>query len=338
MNEPLKRFDLGDVALQSGSVLRDAHLTYKTYGTLNDAADNAVVVPTFYTGTSTRNEGYFGPGRAIDPARHFIISIDMFGDGLSTSPSNHAAPQDGPRCPSTTLADNVACQHRLVTQELGVKHLALVTGWSMGACQTFEWAAQFPDMMDAILPFCGSARCSPHNFVFLEGVKAALCADATWNGGDYTAPPERGLRAFARVYAGWGFSQTFYREGLYRELGYDTIEDLLVDWEEEHVNDWDANDLLHMLWSWQNADISANGTYHGDLAAALGAIRARAIVMPCDQDLYFPPEDSVIEVSHMARAELRPFESPFGHCAGSPGALPAFDRFFDAAVADLLNG
>ncbi len=157
MNEPLQRFELGDVTLQSGALLRQAHLTFKTYGTLNAAGDNAVVVPTFYTGTSTRNEGYFGPGRAIDPARHFIISIDMFGDGLSTSPSNQAAPQDGPRCPSTTLRDNVACQHRLVTQHLGVKHLALVTGWSMGACQTYEWATQFPDMMDAILPFCGSA-------------------------------------------------------------------------------------------------------------------------------------------------------------------------------------
>lgn len=336
MNEPLQRFDLGDVSLQSGEVLKGAHLTFKTYGTLNETGDNAVVVPTFYTGTSTRNEGYFGPGRAIDPARHFIVSIDMFGDGLSTSPGNQNAPQDGPRCPSTTLRDNVACQHRLLMQ-LGVRRIALVTGWSMGACQTFEWAAQYPDMMDAILPFCGSARCSPHNFVFLEGVKAALCADASWNGGDYDAPPERGLRAFARVYAGWGFSQTFYREGLYRELGYATIEDLLVDWEQEHVKDWDANDLLHMLWSWQHADISANTTYRGDLAAALGAIQARAIVMPCTQDLYFPPEDSVIEVSHMRRAELRPFESAFGHCAASPGALPAFDRFLDAAVADLLN-
>jgi len=336
MTDDLKRFALGDVTLQSGAVLRDAHLTYKTYGSLDADGGNAVVVPTYYTGSSTSNEGYYGPGRAIDQARHFIVSIDMFGNGLSTSPSN--AQQAGPACPKTTLWDNVACQHRLLTEGLGIERIRLVTGWSMAACQTFQWAAQFPDMVGAILPFCGSARTSPHNWVFLEGVRSALCADASWNDGAYTSPPERGLRAFARVYAGWGFSQTFYREGLYRDLGYATIEDLLVDWEEEHVNDWDANDLLQMLWSWQKGDISANPLYGEDFPAALAAIRARAIVMPCTQDLYFPPEDSVIEVSHMAHAELRPFDSAFGHCAASPGALPAFDRFFDQAVADLLNG
>ena len=338
MNDEVELFPLGNVTLQSGAVLLDARLGYKTYGTLNEAGNNAVVVPTFYTGTSTRNEGYFGPGRAIDPARHFIVSIDMFGNGIASSPSNSAAPQDGPRCPSTTVRDNVACQHRLLTEHLGVKRIRLVAGWSMGALQTYEWATQFPDMVEAILPFCGSARCSPHNFVFLEGVKAALQADAAWNGGDYAAPPERGLRAFGRVYAGWGFSQTFYRERHYRRFGHATIEDLLVDWEEDFFREWDANNLLHKLWTWQHADISANAVYGGDFARALGAIRARAIVMPCTQDFYFPPEDSVIEVAHMAKAELRPFDSPFGHCAGSPGALPEFDRFFDAAVADLLNG
>lgn len=336
MNNDLKRFPLGDVTLQSGAVLADAHLAYKTYGTLAADGGNVVVVPTFYTGTSTRNEGYYGPGRAIDPARHFIVSIDMFGNGLSTSPSN--AHQAGPDCPRTTLLDNVTCQHRLLTQGLGISRIKLVTGWSMAACQTFQWAAQYPDMVEAILPFCGSARTSPHNWVFLEGIKVALCADASWNGGAYDSPPERGLRAFGRVYAGWGFSQTFYREHLYRELGHATIEDLLVEWEEDFYRGWDANDLLHKLWSWQKGDISANPTFEGDFPAALAAIRARAIVMPCTQDLYFPPEDSAIEVSHMAHAELRPFDSPYGHCAASPGTLPAFDRFFDEAVADLLNG
>ena len=92
MNDTAEIFPLGDVTLQSGAVLRDARLGYKTYGTLNEAGDNVVVVPTFYTGTSTRNEGYFGPGRAIDPAHHFIVSIDMFGNGVASSPSNSAPP------------------------------------------------------------------------------------------------------------------------------------------------------------------------------------------------------------------------------------------------------
>ena len=267
----------------------------------------------------------------------FIISINMFGNGVSSSPSNTPAPWDGPRFPSTTLYDNVACQHRLLTERFAINHIALVMGWSMAACQTYQWAAQFPDMMDAILPFCGSAKTSPHNIVFLDGVKAALEADGSFNGGDYTDPPVAGLKAFARVYAGWGFSQAFYRHGHYRDQGFETIEDLLVDWEREHL-EWDANDLLHMLWSWQHGDISANQTYGGDFERALGAIRARAIVAPCTTDLYFPPEDNEIEVGHMPNAELRPFASPWGHCVASPGERPEFSAFINDAVAELLAG
>jgi len=337
MTDGAARFDLGRLELQSGEVVHDAWLAYKTYGTLNDTRDNAVILPTFYTGTDTRNEGFFGRGRAIDPARHFVVSINLFGNGRSASPSTMAPPHDGPRFPVMTFWDNVRCQHALVTEHLGVKRVALVAGWSMAGCQSYQWAAQYPDMVDAILPFCASARTSPHNIVFLEGVRAALTADQTWNSGDYTVPPERGLRAFGRVYAGWAFSQAFYRDGLYRELGHETVEDLLVDWENDHVDNWDANDLIAMLKTWQAGDISANWLYGGDLAAALKAIRARAIVMPCTTDLYFPPEDNRLEVEAMGNAELRPFASDWGHCVASPGNVPAFQHFLDESLAELLN-
>lgn len=334
--EDHETFALGDLALLSGEVLRDARLAYRTWGTLAPDGGNAVLIPTFYTGTHRRNEGYFGPGRPLDPARHFIVSINLFGNGLSSSPSTSAAPRDGPRFPLVAFWDNVAAQHRLLTDRLGVRRLRLVMGWSMAACQSYQWAAQYPEMVDAILPFCGSARTSPHNIVFLEGVKAALCADQAWAGGAYTAPPERGLRAFARVYAGWAYSQTFYRERLHTRLGHETHEDLLLDWEEDHLANWDANDLLAMLATWQAGDISANPLYGGNFPKALGAIRARAILMPCTQDLYFPPEDNAIEARHMVRAELRPVDSPWGHCAASAGNDPAFMAALDRAVAELL--
>ena len=144
-----KTYALGDVRLQSGTVLKNAHLAYATYGTLNAAADNAVLLPTFYTGTHIRNEALFGPGRAIDPARHFVVSVNLFGNGYSSSPSNSSAPQDGPRFPHVTLFDNVACQHRLLTEHLGVRRIALVLGWSMAAMQAYQWAAQYPLMVDA---------------------------------------------------------------------------------------------------------------------------------------------------------------------------------------------
>ena len=328
-------FELGDVRLQSGAVLKNAELVYATYGTLGPKGDNAIVLPTFYTGTHLRNEALFGPGRAIDPARNFVVSINLFGNGYSSSPSNSTAPQDGPRFPRVTLFDNVACQHRLLT-ELGVRRIALILGWSMAAMQAYQWAAQYPDMVEAILPYCGAARCSPLNFAFLDGPKAALQTDAAWNEGDYTARPEKGLRSFARVYAAWAYSHRFFGEALYRELGFSTLEDLMHDWEEDHLN-WDANDLLAKIWTWQHADISQNQIYGGDFKRALRSISARAILMPCSEDQYFVPEDNEAEVLAMQRADLRIFNSPWGHCVGSPGKVPVFQRALDEAAAELLR-
>ena len=146
----------------------------------------------------------------------------------------------------------------------------------------------------------------------------------------------RGLRAMGRVYAGWALSQAFYRERAYEPLGYGSLEDFLVhNWEGNFLRR-DGNNLLAMLWSWQHADISANDLYRGDLDAALGSITARAMVMPCRHDLYFPPEDSAWEVERLPNAELRVIESIWGHRAGNPQQSPADDRFIQDALKELL--
>ena len=332
-----EQFNLGDVTLLSGVILPSAKMAYKTYGRLNARGDNVILLPTFYTGTHKRNEGFFGSGRAIDPNKHFIVSVNMFGNGLSSSPSNTSAPYDGPRFPLITLWDNISSQHKLLTEHLKVKRLALVTGWSMAGCQAYQWAAQFPDIVNAILPFCSSAKTSPHNFVFLEGVKAALCADQNWKEGNYVSPPVNGLKAFARIYAGWAFSQTFYREKFYKKLGFNTIEDLLVNWENDHIENWDANNLLAKLATWQVNDISVGPHYKNDIKKALQSIRAQTILIPCNQDLYFRPEDNFFEAQHIPNVEIRPYDSPWGHCVANPGNDKNFEIALDKAVNDLLN-
>ncbi len=330
-------YNLGDVALQSGATIRGCTLAYKTFGTLNAAKDNVIVYPTWYSGQHDANEWLIGAGMALDPAKYFIIIPNMLGNGLSSSPSNTPEPYNGPRFPHVTPWDNVQLQHRLLTEKFGIKRVRLVTGWSMGALQTFHWGALFPAMVERIAPFCGSAKCSRHNFVFLEGVKAALTADAAFAGGWYKSKPETGLRAMARVYAGWGLSQAFYRQELdLKALGYSSLEDFLVAFWEGFFLPKDANNLLAMLWTWQHGDISANTLYGGDFSKALGAITARAYVMPGQTDLYFPPEDSEIEVSHMPNAKLIPIPSVWGHFAGGPGTNPVDVRFIDARLSELL--
>lgn len=331
-------FDLGDVVLQCQQTLRDCKLAYKTYGKLNAAKDNVIVYPTWYSGQHYENEWLIGPGMALDPEKYFIVIPNMLGNGLSTSPSNTPAPFNASRFPKITAYDNVRVQHRLVTEKFGITKIKLVTGWSMGALQTYHWGCLYPDMVERILPFQGSAKCSRHNFVFLEGAKAALQADAAFKDGWYgDVKPDKGLRAFGRVYAGWGFSQTFYRQKLDIEtMGYASLEDFLVGFWEGLFLERDPNNLLTMLWTWQNGDISNNEVFKGDLTAALGAIKAKAIVMPASTDLYFPPEDNVIEVEHMPNAELRVVNTVWGHFAGGPGTSPADIKVLDDALKELL--
>ncbi len=329
-------FRAGDITLQSGQVLSDATLVYQTYGQLNSAADNAVLIPTYYTGTHQSNEAFFGPGRAIDTDRYFVVVPNMFGNGLSSSPSNQRGPQSGSGFPLVSIYDNVACHYRLLTEVLEVERLRLVAGWSMGAIQAYHFAALYPDMVDALLPFCGAARCSPHNDVFLQGVAAALRADQTFDHGNYQTPPVVGLKAFARVYCGWAYSQSFFREHLYTELGFDSVEALMLDWEQDHLQ-WDANDLLAKLASWRSADIARHQKFDGNIETALKAITARTVVMPCRTDLYFPPQDSAIEVSLMHNAELCVIDSDWGHCSASPGRNANTMDVLEQKFAQLLN-
>lgn len=329
-------FELGDIVLQSGLTLPQAKLAYKNYGKLNTLRDNAIVMPTYYGGQHADNEAMIGAGRALDPTRYFIIVPNMFGNGLSSSPSNTSPPFDRAAFPNITVYDNVVCQHRLVTKHLGIGRIKLVVGFSMGAQQAFQWGALYSDIVQAIAPICGSARTSPHNHLFLDGVKAALLADAAFADGWYQSPPVKGLRAFSRVYAGWVFSQDFFREQEYRKLALASLEDT-ARLMEGIFRRRDANDLLAMLWTWQHADISANPKCNGDFAAALGAIGARAIVMPCETDLYFRVRDNEIEVGQMPNAQLRPIPSIWGHVAGA-GLNPADNSFIDAALHELLAG
>ena len=115
-----------------------------------------------------------GETRALDPRRYFIILTNLLANGLSSSPSNTPSPFERGRFPHVTIYDNVRLQQLLLSWHLGIERLRLVTGWSMGACQTYQWAVQFPEMVRAACPIAGSARTAGFNKVFLLSLKRAL--------------------------------------------------------------------------------------------------------------------------------------------------------------------
>ena len=331
MNAAGEIFALGDLTLQAGGVLRDAQLVYRTYGTLAPDRGNAVLYPTSYAAQHTDIDWLIAEDGILDPRRWFVIIPNMFGNGLSTSPSH--SPDIAPFL--VTHPDNVAAQERLVRERFGIERLALVYGWSMGAQQAYHWAVLYPERVQRVAALCGTARTTDHNLMFLKSLEAALLADPAWDGVRFRAVPERGLRAFARIYASWAASQAFYRERLYRALGYSDLEDyLLRAWEPSYRRRHPA-DLLAMLKIWMVNDVSAT-RHAGDLSAALGAIRARTLVLASATDLYFPPEDCERDAAAIPAARFATIPSIWGHRAGNP-TFSAEDRaFVDGALNDLL--
>jgi homoserine O-acetyltransferase len=329
-------FEVTNFLLLKGGVLPQARLAYKTLGKLNAAKDNVIVAPSWYTGT--HNDTIMvqvGPGHALNPEKYFIVCPNLLANGLSSGPSNTPAPYDRARFPRVTFWDNVRLQHLLLTEKLGVQRIRLVSGFSMGAAQCFQWAAQYPDMVQAIGPIAGSARTASFNKIFLLSLKRALELDPAFNDGFYDRPPVRGLRAFASIYAGWGMSEPFYRTRAYEMFGAKDHEQFSEFFWETFFLKCDANDLLSQLWTWNAGDISDNPLYKGDFEKALGAIKARTIILPVDTDRYFPPVDSENEAKHIRGAECRTIRSIWGHMAPfNPDDM----KVIDGALNELLAG
>ncbi|MDY6998684.1 MAG: alpha/beta fold hydrolase [Actinomycetota bacterium] len=323
-----RRFALGTFPTESGAELAGAALSYRTYGELNRTGTNCVLLPSYYTGTHRSYAPWIGADAAIDPAEWFVVAVDMFGNGLSSSPSNTVGSEP---FPLLTVADNVRAQRALL-DSLGVRSIALAAGWSMGAMQCYEWAVRFPDMVRALLPVCGSARCSEFNRVFLDGIAATLLADPAYRAAG--RPATAGLRAFGIVYAGWAYSRDFFAHGTYRELGYESVDAVLDGWADDHAQ-MNADDLMAMLVTWRAADVGRG--VPGGLEAALAAIRAETIVMPSTTDAYFTLADNTAECALVPGAELRPIDSDLGHIAGRPGIRVCESAHISSAARELLG-
>lgn len=328
-------FSLGDFRLEGGMVLRNARLAYQIYGRLNQARDNAILLCSWYSGTHTGYEFLIQEGQCFDPAKYCVIAVNLFANGLSSSPSYTPAPMNGPHFPAVGIRDNVRAQHELV-QSLGITTLRLVSGYSMGAQQCFQWAVSYPDMVQRIAPWCGAARTTPHTHVFIEGFTSALKADAAWNHGAYPHAPETGIRALARVYAGWGLSQGWYREHLYTRLGHPSVEDFLVAFWEHFFLQCDANNLLSQARTWQTHNVGDSPGFDGNWQKALGTVSAKVMLMPGQTDLYFPPEDSRAEADCLPNVVYRPIPSIWGHLAGI-GMNPEDNAFLGTAIQECLG-
>jgi homoserine O-acetyltransferase len=152
---PLQAAELGDLPLEGGGTLRGLRLGYRTFGRMDEARSNVVLVAPWLLGTSRQVARQIGPGGLVDSSRYFVVAVDGIANGVSTSPSNSAL-QPGAAFPRVSIRDQVESQRRLVTEVLGVRRLRGVVGVSFGAVQAFEWQAAFPELVERVVAVAGT--------------------------------------------------------------------------------------------------------------------------------------------------------------------------------------
>jgi homoserine O-acetyltransferase len=336
--EPLQHeFTLPHFMGEHGLSLPQARVVYGTYGTLNAAHDNAVLLPSHFMADMHGYQWLIGPGKALDPTKLFLVTSEMFGNGRSSSPSNTPAPFHGPHFPVMTIRDNVNAVHALLTEQLHISHLKAVIGFSMGAQQALQWAVSYPDYMNFVVATSGTAKTYGHGIVRLDGQIAALTADAAFKGGDYTAEPVVGIRATSLVWLGWLYSQEWWRRDLWKTdlPAGTTLQQAIDKMTKEFFEGADANDLILQMHTWESNDVGGTPPFHGDTEAALRSIRVPVLYMPSATDLYFPVEDARYEAGFIPKVTFRPIPSLWGHPAGA-GASPADAVFLNTQIGAFL--
>ena len=319
-SSPVVRFGADKpLALDAGTLLSPFQIAYQTYGTLNEAHSNAILVCHALTGDQhvantnpvTGKPGWWevliGPGRIIDTDRYFVICSNVIGGCLgSTGPAsiNPATGKPyGLSLPVITIRDMVRAQVMLI-DHFGIDRLFSVLGGSMGGMQVLEWASSYPERVFSALPIATGARHSSQNIAFHEVGRQAVMADPDWCGGKYIEAgkrPEKGL-AVARMAAHITYlSESALHRKFGRNLqdrealtfGFDAdfqIESYLRHQGMTFVDRFDANSYLYMTRSMDYFDLAAD--HGGRLADAFAGTKTRFCVVSFTSDWLFPTAES----------------------------------------------
>jgi homoserine O-acetyltransferase len=289
---------LGDFKLESGELIRDCHMGYRTFGQINSEKSNIVIVPTWATGTTAQMAGQFGPGKLVDTTKYYAIALDALGNRVSSSPSNSSL-QPHMKFPKFTIRDLVNSQYQWLTEVPHIRHVKAVIGASMGGMQTFQWLVAYPDFMEKAIPIVGSPRLAPYDLLFWQTEQDAITSDPTWNPGGYTEQPATTLAA---------------------ELSH-----LVATTPERfnQVNTWE-----------QVAEVIARGKQSAAKIDANNHMRQDEAMMA--QDVSAPFGGSIERAARAARAKVLIISSATDHTV-TPGPALDFAKLIHAQVLELAN-
>jgi homoserine O-acetyltransferase len=313
----------GPVALDSGAVLPEVTVAYRTWGRLSPEGTNAVLVCHALTGSADVDRWWsplLGPGRALDPDRDFVVCSNVLGGCYGTTGPASPRPDTGRRWggsfPDVSIRDIVRVQAALL-ETLGVRRLRLVVGGSLGGMQVLEWTLLFPDRVEAIAPLAVSARHSAWCIALSEAQRQAVYADPRWRGGHYPGddPPEAGLAA-ARAIAMCTYRSRASFEARFGRRGAPAGPFAVESWLHHHgralVDRFDANTYVTLTRAMDTHDV---GRGRGGWRAALATVAAPALVVSIDTDVLYPPVEQEELAAALPAARLATLVSPHGHDA-----------------------
>lgn len=310
---------------ESGARLRALQIAYSTYGTLNAARDNAILLSTNASGLRQWATPFIRDGGAFDPSRFFIISVDAIGGGGSSKPSDGL----GLDFPRYTIRDLVNAQHHLITQRLELATLQAVAGPSMASLVGIEWAARFPQFVRALALWTPGVRCDAMGRAMIDALCAVITFDPVYESGRYRSQPVEGFRRAGTVFFPHLLSRQFLdaiptseQARLQRMVG------------ETWAANWDANDLIYRYGAVAGCDLPAQ---YGGLEALAKAVRCPTLLVPCSSDQLFTMAALQPFAERLPDVTWAPLQSDKGHFAAAlPAGTPEFD-FFDRTTARFFD-
>jgi homoserine O-acetyltransferase len=307
---------LGQCRLESGQVIEDCRIGYRTFGKLNADRTNAVLMPTWLYGKSEELTGLFAakpsPTRLVDTSRFYGVALDAFGNSVSSSPSNSTA-QHGPAFPIFTTADMVQAEYRVATEVLHLKHAHAVVGLSMGGEQTFQWAVLHPEFFDLAVPIVSTPRLTVYDLQSKRIMLEAIRSDPDFRGGRYTKQPVLRLANLINVQT--VTTQEFRNQATPRA----NFEDFIAAAETSIT--LDANDRVAQLEA-----IVRHDALHGrSIENVARSVRPKFLVIVAAQDHMVTPSEA-IRWAHAANAALYVSQGSCAHLIMSCDASAVAQR------------
>ncbi len=311
--------NLGDFKLESGEILRDCRIGYRTAGQMNADKSNIIVIPTWAGGKTEQWLPNVGPGKMADTSKYYVILIDALSNGVSSSPSNSAV-QPRMKFPKISMRDMVNTEHELLTKVLHISHVRAFLGISMGGEQTFQWMVEYPDFMDKAIPIVGTPRPAPFDLVHHQAQLDAIENNKDWNGGNYAKNPARDAEyEFGAILlkTPQEFNKIHTREQVLKELAKSKTS----------TEGSDANDKVRQVEAIMSLNVAA--PYGDSLEKAAAQVKAKVLVI-VDKDDHTVTPGPAIEFAHLLHADLKVIDDGCGHqYCDSAGVQKAVTEFLE---------